>query len=338
MAFAIIGDLHFGMKEDYPKFVDYQWDIFNESIETIYASGIKTVILLGDITDNRRYITYPTLKRLSSGLIYPDINYIIIVGNHDCFYKNTNKLNSIRELFGNFNNVKIIDCEPETILIDNNECLFVPFITNDNYDMCLSAIKNSSSDYCFGHFDLNGAIMSKGITSESPLNVDNFVHFTKVFSGHFHTPQTIKNFIYVGSLFQLTWNDYDDIKSFMIVENNIISEYHTKNIYIKILIDNEFKFDNLEEYKDKFLKIYIYRKLSPSEEKKLTNIIEYAIKVETIDNTVLSITEETDICNDEEFSIMVNEFTKINPDIPETLKSRVEELIIQEYNFILEGI
>ena len=59
---------------------------------------------MGDLVDKRKSINFLTLNNLRKSFIQPAFNRSItthaIVGNHDMYYKNTNQVNSVNELYG----------------------------------------------------------------------------------------------------------------------------------------------------------------------------------------------------------------------------------------------
>ena len=104
MKIALVTDTHFGARNDnlviqrhMRKFFD---DVFFPYLET---NGITTIIHLGDLVDKRKTINYLTLnnvrKNFISRIFDRTLATHIIVGNHDTYYKNTNQINSINELF-----------------------------------------------------------------------------------------------------------------------------------------------------------------------------------------------------------------------------------------------
>jgi len=335
-SFAVIGDLHFGHKEDHDAFVKYQVHSYLKVIDDIKSKGIKTVIILGDSTNNRKSITWTTMELVKDNLIDPDLHYIIIVGNHDAYYKNTNKLSSIRQLFKDHENVDIIDTDAIEMTVDSNKCLFVPWMTDDNIDTCMSKIEASDATYCFGHFPINGALMTKGIVCGGTLKSKMFKKFKKVISGHFHLKQKIgSNIIYIGSMCQLDWNDYGDSKVYLTIGKNVKSHQIVDDIFVKISIDKDFKFDDLAQYKDKFLKIYVNRKMKGVEESALIEIIENCIKHEIIDNTIILDEALVDV-KDQDFDKMVSEYLD-TVDSPKKIKKKCYEIIINEYDTIQAG-
>lgn len=340
MHIAVIGDLHFGLKEGYPDFINYQIETYKDTIKEIKERGIREVIIVGDIVDNRKSISYPTLKLIWDNLIDPDLNYTIIAGNHDVYYKNTNKLNSIRALFGNLSNVTIIDEKPEEITIDGTLCLFIPWITEDNHDVCIKTIKNSTAKYSFAHFDIDGALMTKGITCKSKLKPKMFNHFEQTFSGHFHLKSKIGKITYIGSLFQLDWGDYGDKKRWIEISDQTISSVNTgKDIFAKLVVDKEYDFKDIDKeyYKKKFLKIIINRKLTNKEEKVLIDIIEGSIKHEIIDNTLIMDDTDIETVEDADFLDILKETIEAQENIYEDIKSGAETLIAKKYEKIQRG-
>lgn len=100
---ALLTDTHFGGRNDSPIFADYFAQFYREVFfPYIDANEIDCVVHLGDIVDRRKYVNYVTAQNLKKQLILPLIRRKIptvwIIGNHDCHYKNTNKINSLTEL------------------------------------------------------------------------------------------------------------------------------------------------------------------------------------------------------------------------------------------------
>ncbi len=65
--------------------------------------GITKILHLGDILDRRKYINFVTANRLRMDFMEPlqqkgfSIDHII--GNHDVYYKDTNTVSVVLELF-----------------------------------------------------------------------------------------------------------------------------------------------------------------------------------------------------------------------------------------------
>ena len=100
---ALINDLHWGIKNDSPYFIEYFREFYdNIFFPTLKEKQIRNVKIMGDIFDKRPRTTHTTLKAckeiLFDRLADLDIHTDIIVGNHDSVHKNTLTPNAI-ELF-----------------------------------------------------------------------------------------------------------------------------------------------------------------------------------------------------------------------------------------------
>ena len=98
---AIITDTHFGARKGSQLFHDYFEKFYAETFfPTLEQRGIRTLIHLGDVFDVRKSIDCWSLdwaKRVFFDPLHRSgIELIVIVGNHDCFYKNTLRLNALQ--------------------------------------------------------------------------------------------------------------------------------------------------------------------------------------------------------------------------------------------------
>jgi DNA repair exonuclease SbcCD nuclease subunit len=69
-----------------------------------------------------------------------------------------------------------------------------------------------------GHFEIAGFEMYRGHPCEGGLQSDTFTRFDTVFSGHYHHRSTKGNISYLGTPYELTWQDYGDTKGFHIFD------------------------------------------------------------------------------------------------------------------------
>jgi len=221
MKIALITDTHFGARNDNAAFLDY----FEKFYEEIFfphldAEGINTIIHLGDIVDRRKYISYVTLRRMKDMFIDQcekrNIDLHVIIGNHDVPYKNTNEINSMKELFGG-SHVKYY-WKPETVFFDDFRILLMPWINAQNFDEAMDAINNTIASHCFGHLDITGAMMDRGNKNEHGMSHKYFDKFELVCSGHFHHKNKYSNIQYLGCPYEMTWIDYQDPKGFHVFD------------------------------------------------------------------------------------------------------------------------
>ena len=104
MKIALINDTHFGARGDSQLFFDYFMKFFDEVFfPYLEKNNIKTIIHAGDFMDRRKFVNFSILNQVRSQFIQRlkenDIELHCILGNHDVYYRNTNGVNSVTELF-----------------------------------------------------------------------------------------------------------------------------------------------------------------------------------------------------------------------------------------------
>ena len=91
MKIALLGDCHFGIKNDSPNFHNLYEIFYKSFIKYLIDNDIKQVIQLGDLFDKRRQICFNTLSECKRYFFKPlkeaGIEFYTIVGNHDIYYR-----------------------------------------------------------------------------------------------------------------------------------------------------------------------------------------------------------------------------------------------------------
>ena len=193
MKIALLNDTHFGCRNDSPAFIKYQNRFYDELFfPYLIENKIDTLIHLGDVVDRRKFINFNTAhnfqQKFWKRLWDLKIDTHIILGNHDTYYKNTNKVNSIQQLCTSFDGINEpwIYTGPKEVELGGCRMLFLPWICDDNYEDSIHAIDHSTADICFGHLEIKGFEMHKGHMNMHGLDKEQFKRFEKVMSGHFH--------------------------------------------------------------------------------------------------------------------------------------------------------
>lgn len=218
MKVAIITDQHFGARNDSVAFLDFYEKFYtNTFFPTLDEHGIKTVLVLGDTFDRRKYINFYALDRAKKMFFDPllerGIRVHMLAGNHDTYFKNTNEVNSPDLLLQEYSNIDVID-SPETIVIDGVSICMMPWICPENYQQSLDEMKTTKAEICMGHFEIAGFAMYRGMESHEGLAKETFDKFDLVFSGHYHHKSSNGNIHYLGNPYELTWQDYNDPRGF----------------------------------------------------------------------------------------------------------------------------
>jgi DNA repair exonuclease SbcCD nuclease subunit len=222
MKIAILGDAHFGARNDSLAFHAFFEKFYKFFFKQLKENGVDTIVQLGDLWDRRKYVNFQTLsesrKYFFDELKAQNLKMITILGNHDVVFKNTLEVNSSSLLLQEYSNITVID-KPTTVeLADGSKIAMIPWICADNYAGCFSEMNSTEAEICMGHFEIAGFEMYRGHPCEGGLQSDTFTRFDTVFSGHYHHRSTKGNISYLGTPYELTWQDYGDTKGFHIFD------------------------------------------------------------------------------------------------------------------------
>jgi predicted phosphodiesterase len=266
MKIALLTDTHFGARNDSLIFSDFFCKFYkNIFFPTLKERGITDVIHLGDVVDRRKFINYKTLNSMKEILFNPlkemGVNIKLIIGNHDCYYKNTLAVNSMTELTKGMPHVTVYDKPTEVSLTDDHKVLFVPWICDDNEEETKELIEKTRTMVVFGHLQLVGIEQNKGSFSIDGYSSSMFKAFQRVFSGHFHHRSTTGNITYLGNPYEITWSDYNDLRGFHIYDTETMEVEFIPNPYsmfYKIYYNDEKNdYGDLSKYENCYVKIII---------------------------------------------------------------------------------
>ena len=270
MKIAIITDTHFGARNDNLNFNDYFFKFYDDIFfPTLKERDITTCIHMGDVVDRRKYISYRIANDFRSRFIERfkelNIDLHIVIGNHDTYYKNTNDVNSMNELVGE-DALTSIYSEPQVVEFDDVPIQFIPWINAGNYSKTMEALSKSPAQIAMGHLEVSGFQMYRGQYSENGWDKELFRRFDTVFSGHFHHKSDDGQIYYLGTPYQIFWNDFDDPKGFHIFDTATrelerIINPHTlfKKIYYDDTQENYDSHD-VEQYEEKYVKLIVVNK------------------------------------------------------------------------------
>jgi metallophosphoesterase superfamily enzyme len=153
MKVAILTDSHYGAKKGSKHLHDY-FELFYKNVffPALEEHGIETVIHMGDAFDSRKSIDYQSLEWAKRVVFDPLKKYDVhmIVGNHDCYYKNTNNVNSPALLLKDYPNIKTYS-SPTNTKVCGIDMTFIPWICSENYDETLKVIQKSKAKIAMGH-------------------------------------------------------------------------------------------------------------------------------------------------------------------------------------------
>ena len=273
MKIALLNDTHFGARNDSLIFDDYFHKFYDDIFfPYLKEHNIKTLIHLGDIVDRRKFINYRIahnfrhkfLQRLWS----EKIDTHIIIGNHDIYFRNTNKVNAVQELCTTHDGVNEpwIYEEAKVVDFDGTKILMLPWINPENETQSLETCKTAEADICMGHLDLNGFRMMDSMVQTHGYDKNIVQRFEKTYSGHFHHKNDDGQIFYLGSQYEMTWSDYNNDKGFHILDTETREIEFIPNSYTifkKLMYDDtETNYDKLDitDYNQKFIKLVVVNK------------------------------------------------------------------------------
>ena len=153
MKIALINDTHFGARGDSQLFFDYFMKFFDEVFfPYLKENDIKTVIHAGDLMDRRKFVNFSILNQVRTRFINKlkenNIDFHCILGNHDVYYRNTNEVNSVSELFSN--DINIYET-PSVQNFDGLDIALVPWVNKENREECIKFINTAAAPILVGH-------------------------------------------------------------------------------------------------------------------------------------------------------------------------------------------
>lgn len=294
MKFIIFSDTHLGMSSNnMDKMLNRtseQFDkVFIPILEKKYEKG-DVILHLGDLFDNRTSVNIKAINEALRQQDYFETNEmksLIILGNHDMWGETSREFNSVN-ILKKYKYAKIIK-EPIKKEINGIQMAFMPYITNKE-DRKKILQNLSPAKYLFCHTDVLGSKIRRSSKydaglSEHGFEVSEFVEFDKVFSGHIHIRQELKNFTYVGCPFHQDRRDIGNKKGIYIldldkdelefIENKISPEYK------EYIVNNEEDLNKIP-LDDNSLKDVIIKQSVYINDQKLRLRLEELIKLEKI--------------------------------------------------------
>lgn len=225
MKIGIITDSHWGARNDNAALAHHFSKFYKNTFFPILGEyGVKTILHLGDLMDRRKYVNYVTARNCEENFIKPacenGIDIHILAGNHDTYYKNTNDVNSLRELYSEskYDNLHLYWDKPAEIEFDGCTIMLSPWICADNFDASMKAFRDTKAQILMGHFEISGFEMMKGHLCDHGLDKSVFKKFDGVYSGHFHHPSSHDNITYLGAPYEMNWSDYGGKRGFHIFD------------------------------------------------------------------------------------------------------------------------
>lgn len=259
---AIVGDLHFGIKDSCDNYVAYQSMFFEDILfPKLKADNIKNIVILGDIFHNRKTVNIKVVdkvKTLFNQLSEIVDNIYITLGNHDFYYKTSYEISFVETLLAE--NPKIRTFGDKAF----GKSLFVKYkTTRDEYVEFFKSVKNREEiEYIYGHFDLVTFMYNAAMSNNNEFDLKAkdirkyFPNLKKVFTGHYHSPQE-KDFIkYLGVPYELTWSEAGQNLGFCVLKKDDVEFIKNPNIMYNKLILPLSEYLDTTKYKTPYKQVF----------------------------------------------------------------------------------
>lgn len=311
----VFTDIHFGEKGNSITFNKDCLDYIDWLVEQAKKENIKQCFFLGDYFHVRSSINVNTLNYAIKGIrklseYFDDV--VMILGNHDLYYRESLEVNSM-EFAKEFSNVHLIDS-----ITEFDGVTFVPWLVG-NMHQELSKIK---TQYLCGHFEIPGFYLNSMVKMPDigHMSVDHFGNSVEyVLTGHFHKRQVqhFKNgpeIHYIGNAFPHNFSDTNDTsRGACIIEDDEeprylnwedtpnylqlpLSEllespetYINSKTYAKVVLDLNIAYDDALFIRETFMKLFEAREIAFVHEKKesLDYVDDEDLSFDTVDTIVI---------------------------------------------------
>ena len=266
MKIAILNDTHCGAKNGSEVFLNNAEKFYSELFfPYLEENNISRILHLGDYFEHRKYINFKALNRNKKMFLdvlqSRNIRMDIIPGNHDVYYKNTNKLNSLTECLRDNPQIDI-HMTPQDL---DYGVGVIPWICSENETEVFDYLRTTKCSVVMGHLELAGfKYMGNANIKSHGMDKNIFKRFEAVYSGHYHTKSQQDNITYLGTQLELTWSDAGDPKYFHVYDTDtreIEAIRNPFNLYQKLVYDDENPTRITEELiSGKFIKIIVTSK------------------------------------------------------------------------------
>lgn len=265
-----ISDIHIGVHQNNALWHDITLNWAAWLKKELVSKNIKDIIISGDLFHYRDEIAVNTIQVVTKVLnMWSNFNIVLLVGNHDSYYKDRVDVNSLSILSG-WSNITVFD-RAELVHAFNRKIMFCPWGTRvEEMQQC---------DIMFGHFEIQSFKMNQyKVCTEGVRSNDLLKHAPLVITGHFHLRDERKykngTVLYLGNPFQMDFGDVDGSKGYYLLDiktgaydfyQNDISPKH-KKIYLSKLVKHPGITDEVKNmFVNNIVKFIVDKHISPDE-------------------------------------------------------------------------
>lgn len=336
-----VSDIHVGVHQNSTMWHDISLQWARWLRDELKNKNITDIIIPGDLFHYRDEIAVNTIHVVTEMLmIWKDFNIVLLVGNHDAFYKDRSEINSLSILAG-WKNITVVS-EPTQYECYNQKIMICPWGTTT------SQIKKS--DLVFGHFEIASfkfnqhKICEDGISSSQLLKKAPLI-----ITGHFHLREERKykngNILYLGNPYQMDFGDVYSSKGYYILDivtrdykfyENNISPTHQK-VKLSELIEKKTITQEVKDiFRNNIVKLIIDKNVAPDDmDVLLKKFLELEAMSITADydvnfNKFGLVDESEHDLSGVDIPVAIEEFVNLLEDVPN--KQEIIDYTVEMYN------
>lgn len=183
---------------------EYRWGLFKWMPAQVSRYSVKSVAILGDLTDAKDYHSAELVNRVVQNVVmltWFGVKVYILMGNHDYLRANYAFFQFLSEL----PNVQFITSLADTGH-EGASCCWLPHSKQPSKDW--AGYDFSHFQHVFMHQTVGGSLSSNGQTMRGDdLPLDRLRSAGQVWSGDIHVPQRLNGVEYVGSPYHVHFGD-----------------------------------------------------------------------------------------------------------------------------------
>ena len=335
-----VSDVHVGVHQNSAMWHDISLEWARWLRDELEEKGITDIIIPGDLFHYRDEIAVNTISVVTEMLrIWSKFKILLLVGNHDAFYKDRSEINSLSILSG-WDNITVIE-KPTLLEWKHRKFMICPWGT--------TVREIQPCDIVFGHFEIQSfkynqhkvcddGIKSAALLKKAPLTI----------TGHFHLREERKykkgTILYVGNPYQMDFGDVYSTKGYYVLDmltsdytfhENIVSPTHQKLKLSEVITSNKLTDELIYKFKNNIVKLIVDLPVAPDDmDIMLKKFLELQAISITVDYDVnfnkfgLENDTEHDLSG-VDISFAIEEFVNLLEDVPN--KQEIIEYTIELY-------
>lgn len=274
-----ISDVHIGVHQNSQMWLDICEGWSEWLVKELKKSKIKDIVISGDLFHYRDEVAVNTMHYMTDFLNkFTDFNIIILVGNHDAYYKDRSDVNSLHILTG-WKNIAVVEKSPYLLEHGDKKIAFIPWGTE------VSDIPEC--DIMFGHFEIENFNLNQHMVCKTGIKAKDLLSKSSlVMTGHFHTRDEREyksgKIIYLGNPYQMDFGDCNQSKGYYILDitnkkttfhENKFSPTHEK-ISLSYLVEHgDIDKTIIDRIKNNIVRFVVDKNIAPDEIEQLLRLL-----------------------------------------------------------------